>query len=263
MNFLDSSPSPQEELSPPDEVVDQPILVPHYSSSANSSTQERTQDMPPPTSCSAAHPPLRNTAVDSIDYRRLWMSNDIPAVVTIIETGQLLRGNEMFMEVFALRPVDRRLFHFSSMKELTSLSLFDVIVVNDLSLFWRWVWRMSLMPSEYSQLVNCNRQIIRSFIATVTNPAQGVSIPCILTMGPSWTTKATCSWSPSSFTPLKVDERAWGRNLRRPHWRERCFSGEDYIVLLVAWAVCSDSSFFKSLALVSSCGSNMLWILTT
>lgn len=108
MNFLDSSPSPQEELSPPDEVVDQPILVPHYSSSSNSSTQERTQDMPPPTSCSAAHPPLRNTAVDSIDYRRLWMSNDIPAVVIHIETGQLLRGNEMFMKcsLFVLSIVD-------------------------------------------------------------------------------------------------------------------------------------------------------------
>lgn len=108
MNFLDSSPSPQEELSPPDEVVDQPILVPHYSSSANSSTQERTQDMPPPISCSAAHPPLRNTAVDSIDYRRLWMSNDIPAVVIHIETGQLLRGNEMFMKcsLFVLSIVD-------------------------------------------------------------------------------------------------------------------------------------------------------------
>lgn len=36
--------------------------------------------------------------------------------------------------------MSRRLFHYSSMEELTALSLFDVIVVNDLSLFWRFVW---------------------------------------------------------------------------------------------------------------------------
>lgn len=90
------------------------------------------------------------------------------------------------------------------MKELTSLSLFDVIVVNDLSLFWRWVSRTPLMPSEYSQLVNCNRQIIRSFIATVTNPAQGVSIPCILTMGPIMDYEGYVFMVSVSFTPLKT-----------------------------------------------------------
>ena len=98
VNFLDSSPSPHEEPSSPDEVVDQPVLVSQYPSNADPSTKETNQDMPPPTACSGSHPPLRNTAVESIDYRRLWMSNDIPAVVIHIETGQLLRGNEMFMK---------------------------------------------------------------------------------------------------------------------------------------------------------------------
>ena len=31
------------------------------------------------------------------------------------------------------------------MEELTALSLFDVIVVNDLSLFWRFVWDSIVM----------------------------------------------------------------------------------------------------------------------
>ena len=36
---------------------------------------------------------------------------------------------------------------------------------------------MDMMFSEYSQLVNCNRQIIRSFVVTVTNPSRNVFPP--------------------------------------------------------------------------------------
>lgn len=56
-------------------------------------------EMPPP-----EIPLSRNSSrksplgVDSVDYRRIWMNNNIATVVVHIETGQLLKGNNMFMK---------------------------------------------------------------------------------------------------------------------------------------------------------------------
>lgn len=56
-------------------------------------------EMPPPevslTRNSARQSPL---GVDSVDYRRIWMNNNIATVIAHIETGQLLKGNNMFMK---------------------------------------------------------------------------------------------------------------------------------------------------------------------
>ena len=72
---------------------------------------------------------------------------------------------------------------------------------------------MSMMTSEYSQLVNCNRQIIRSFVVTVTNPSRTVfppfccdgqiSLPCLITMGPIMDYEGYVFQVSVSFTPLK------------------------------------------------------------
>lgn len=59
-------------------------------------------EMPPPT-CSlfpkrTTHSSMRDTAVSSIDYKKVWMANDIPTVTVHIETGQLLKGDDIFMK---------------------------------------------------------------------------------------------------------------------------------------------------------------------
>lgn len=58
--------------------------------------------------------------------------------------------------------------------------------------------------SEYSQLVNCSQQIIRSFIVTVSNMKKGVTIPCLITMGPVMDCEGYVFQVSVSFTPLKV-----------------------------------------------------------
>ena len=52
--------------------------------------------------------------------------------------------------------------------------------------------------------MTCNRHIIRSFIATVANPSQGISIPCIITMGPIMDYEGYVFMVSVSFTPLKT-----------------------------------------------------------
>ena len=42
--------------------------------------------------------PLGSSGVETLDYKRVWMSNNIATVVVHIETGQLLKGNTMFMK---------------------------------------------------------------------------------------------------------------------------------------------------------------------
>ena len=74
------------------EVVDQPTLL-----SGEATVNPTPEEMAPPPSRSTQRP-LRKAAVDSVDYRRLWMKNDIAAVVVHIETGQVLSGNEVFMK---------------------------------------------------------------------------------------------------------------------------------------------------------------------
>ncbi|KAK8803029.1 hypothetical protein WA588_002188, partial [Blastocystis sp. NMH] len=148
-----------------------------------SETEPHEEEMTPPSSSLSQTSPLGSSGIETLDYKRVWMSNNIATVVVHIETGQLLKGNTMFM----------KLFQFSTAEELNRLSLFDIIVVNDLSLFW----------SEYSQLVNCNRQIIRSFVVTVTNPSRNISLPCLITMGPIMDYEGYVFQVSVSFTPLK------------------------------------------------------------
>ena len=68
------------------EVVDQPTLL-----SGEATVNPTPEEMAPPPSRSTQRP-LRKAA------RRLWMKNDIAAVVVHIETGQVLSGNEVFMK---------------------------------------------------------------------------------------------------------------------------------------------------------------------
>lgn len=81
-----------EDNSLANEVVDQPTLL-----TGKVTANTAPEEMAPPPSRSAQRP-LRKAAVDSVDYRRLWMKNDIAAVVVHIETGQVLSGNEVFMK---------------------------------------------------------------------------------------------------------------------------------------------------------------------
>lgn len=59
------------------------------------------KEMPAPlTSLSnkSSHHSFSNAGVDSIDYKNVWMNNNLPTVVVHIETGQLLKGDELFMK---------------------------------------------------------------------------------------------------------------------------------------------------------------------
>ncbi len=56
-------------------------------------------EMPPPdVSLSRNSSRKSPLGVDSVDYRRIWMNNNIATVIAHIETGQLLKGNNMFMK---------------------------------------------------------------------------------------------------------------------------------------------------------------------
>ena len=62
---------------------------------------------------------------------------------------------------------------------------------------------MCIHNSEYSKLVNCNHHVIRSFIATVTNPSKYVPFPCLTTMGPIMDYEGYIFQVSVSFTLLK------------------------------------------------------------
>lgn len=98
--------------------------------------------MPPPTSSLQSKNPrsskLRDSAVDSIDYKKVWISNNIPTVTIHIETGQILKGNDVFMKYTVFNDIQfNRLFQYESTEELNRYSLFDIVILDDLSLFWR------------------------------------------------------------------------------------------------------------------------------
>lgn len=46
----------------------------------------------------SSHLSFHNTGVDSVDYKKVWMGNNLPTVIVHIETGQLLKGDELFMK---------------------------------------------------------------------------------------------------------------------------------------------------------------------
>lgn len=79
--------------------------------------------------------------VNFIDYQRVWTNNNIASVVVHIETGQLLKGNDVFMKSVRFFRLTGRLFQFDSEEEINQLSLFDIVIVDDLSLFWRFASR--------------------------------------------------------------------------------------------------------------------------
>ena len=58
-----------------------------------------------------------------------------------------------------------RLFQFSTVEELNSLTLFDLVIVSDLAVIW----------SEISQIVNSSHYSIRSFNLTVANDRRNVA----------------------------------------------------------------------------------------
>ena len=71
------------------------------------------------------------------DYKQIWSQTNVATVVANLFTGQLLKGNRFFMESDCVSAVTSRLFHFSKTEELNQLTLFDLVVVNDLSRMWR------------------------------------------------------------------------------------------------------------------------------
>ena len=98
----------------------------------------------------------RGVRRNGIDYKGIWMNNSMPCLIVQINSGKLLKGNAFFM----------KLFQFESMEQLNQLSFFDIISPSDLSLFW----------SEYSQLVNAQHQMTRSFVCPIKNPATSVAM---------------------------------------------------------------------------------------
>ena len=98
----------------------------------------------------------RGVRRNGIDYKGIWMNNSMPCLIVQINSGKLLKGNTFFM----------KLFQFESMEQLNQLSFFDIISPSDLSLFW----------SEYSQLVNAQHQMTRSFVCPIKNPATSVAL---------------------------------------------------------------------------------------
>lgn len=118
-----------------------------------------------------------------IDYKSIWMNNSLPCIVAQINSGKLLKGNTFFM----------KLFGYDSMEELNKLSFFDIISPNDLSIFW----------SEYSQLVNSQHQMARSFVCVIKNPSKAIQFPCLLTLGSIMDYEGHVFQVAATFTPLK------------------------------------------------------------
>ena len=119
--------------------------------SSNSTSASQVTEMPPPTSSLQSKNPrsskLRDSAVDSIDYKKVWISNNIPTVTIHIETGQLLKGNDVFMKYTIFNDIQfNRLFQYESTEELNRYSLFDIVILDDLSLFWRYIDLLSFYP---------------------------------------------------------------------------------------------------------------------
>lgn len=83
--------------------------------------------------------PGRSSREDMIgvDYKQIWCQTNVATVVADLFTGKLLKGNRFFMEWDRWRSVKNRLFHFSKTEEINALRLFDLVVVDDLSILWR------------------------------------------------------------------------------------------------------------------------------
>lgn len=63
-----------------------------------SEPESHEEEMAPPSSSLSQTSPLGSSGIETLDYKRVWMSNNIATVVVHIETGQLLKGNTMFMK---------------------------------------------------------------------------------------------------------------------------------------------------------------------
>ena len=63
-----------------------------------SETEPHEEEMAPPSSSLSQTSPLGSSGIETLDYKRVWMSNNIATVIVHIETGQLLKGNTMFMK---------------------------------------------------------------------------------------------------------------------------------------------------------------------
>ena len=90
---------------------------------------------------------------NGIDYKGIWLNNNMPCVVAEIQSGKLLKGNLFFMKYFTQSILflflleiflkssawnfTDRLFQYDSMEELNELSFFDIISPSDLPIFWR------------------------------------------------------------------------------------------------------------------------------
>lgn len=150
----------------------------------------------------SSHRSFHNTGVDSIDYKKVWMSNNLPTVIVHIETGQLLKGDELFMKynlvVFIMKIIP--VWDNWNVKTIQFVRHCDCWWFISLLEVWIIIW---FKWSEYSQLVNCNHHVIRSFIATVTNPCKNIAFPCLLTMGPIMDYEGYVFQVSVSFTPLK------------------------------------------------------------
>mgnify|MGYP000009495442 FL=1 len=83
--------------------------------------------------------PGRSSREDMIgvDYKQIWCQTNVATVVADLFTGKLFKGNRFFMEWDRWRSVTIRLFHFSKTEEINALRLFDLVVVDDLSILWR------------------------------------------------------------------------------------------------------------------------------
>lgn len=64
----------------------------------SSEPESQEKEMAPPSSSLSQTSPLGSSGIETLDYKRVWMSNNIATVVVHIETGQLLKGNTMFMK---------------------------------------------------------------------------------------------------------------------------------------------------------------------
>lgn len=79
----------------------------------------------------------KTSSYNGIDYKSIWINNNMPCVVAQITSGKLLKGNSFFMKLNQRIAMMHRLFQFDSMEELNQLSFFDIISPSDLSVFWR------------------------------------------------------------------------------------------------------------------------------
>lgn len=79
----------------------------------------------------------KTSSYSGIDYKSIWINNNMPCVVAQVTSGKLLKGNSFFMKLNQRIAMMSRLFQFDSMEQLNQLSFFDIISPSDLSVFWR------------------------------------------------------------------------------------------------------------------------------